>query len=76
MSFYLGYTQPELLSAIGVPVAFDISPASAAYHDPGNALFECVNDVGGLILAEYCSAGCTNPANGDMCAAEDDVEVV
>jgi hypothetical protein len=73
--FYLGYTQSELLSAIGVPAAFDISPASAAYHDPGNALFECVA-VGGLVLAEYCSEGCTNPANGDTCAAEGDAGIV
>ncbi|KAL3442033.1 hypothetical protein BJX65DRAFT_313222 [Aspergillus insuetus] len=72
---YNGYSQPELRSAIGVPVAFVDLPASAAYEDPGNALFRCADDMGGLMLAEYCSAGCTNPPNGDICA-EDDAEIV
>ncbi|KAJ0419538.1 hypothetical protein BJY00DRAFT_285839 [Aspergillus carlsbadensis] len=68
LTTYNGYAEPELRSAIGVPVAFVISPAASAYHHPENALFRCVNDVGGLELADYCSDGCTTPPNGDVCA--------
>ncbi|KAL4985290.1 hypothetical protein BDW68DRAFT_179823 [Aspergillus falconensis] len=66
---YSGYTVAELRASIPSPTLG--LTAFAAYSEPGDALFRCIDDVGGLELAEFCFEGCTKPPNGDVCAAEE-----
>ncbi|KAL3455970.1 hypothetical protein BJX64DRAFT_294539 [Aspergillus heterothallicus] len=70
---YNGYSTAELRSAIPVspPTVVINPPAYAAYAEPGDGLFRCVDNNGRLDFVDFCTAGCTNPPNGDTCASGD-----
>ncbi|KAL5342854.1 hypothetical protein BJX70DRAFT_355073 [Aspergillus crustosus] len=66
---YNGYTVNELRSVL--PAAPLILNDFYAYEEPADALFRCVDAVGGLGLAGFCLEGCVASPNGDACAEED-----
>ncbi|KAJ0418293.1 hypothetical protein BJY00DRAFT_184747 [Aspergillus carlsbadensis] len=62
---YNGYTSSELHQVI--MSASQGSARIGALSRPQDARFTCINSMGGLMLTDFCTSGCTNPPNGDIC---------
>ncbi|PLB43990.1 hypothetical protein P170DRAFT_480933 [Aspergillus steynii IBT 23096] len=65
---YHDYSPDDLRTAIFA--APNTPYKSLAARRPSDALFRCDDDQGGVVLKEFCFAGCEQPLNGDSCAAE------
>ncbi|KAJ5615474.1 hypothetical protein N7537_000588 [Penicillium hordei] len=65
---YHGYTSDEIRSYISRSSLGQY--IADAFDEPEDALFRCTDTAGDLHLTEFCYSGCTQPPNGDVCAAE------
>jgi hypothetical protein len=63
-----GYTSDEIRSYISRSSLGQY--IADAFDEPEDALFRCTDTAGDLHLTEFCYSGCTQPPNGDVCAAE------
>jgi hypothetical protein len=63
-----GYSPDEIRSYIkNSPL---VEYMGDAFVEPEDALLRCTNSNGDLELTEFCYSGCTQPPNGDTCAAD------
>jgi hypothetical protein len=63
-----GYSLDEIRSYIEDSILAERE--DDALHDPEDVLLRCVDTDGGLELVSFCYLGCTQPPNGDTCAAD------